>query len=132
MGRLPARLWAGLPKIAVGLFCLLSVAPGFASKSFPTYHLRWGWVAWALVAGFACLFGAVRIDCRRCRLTAAGLAATYIFARAVYSRWQFPQLSPWSQFFLAVALATCIAWSWGRPPIIGRHIESFPRRSDAR
>lgn len=125
------RLWAGLPKLAVGAYCLLSVAPGFASKSFPQYDGRWGWVVWAVAAGVSCLVAAVRIDCRRCRLNAAALACSYIFARAVYSRWQYPMLSPWASFVQSLALAVCIAWSWGRPPIIGRHIATIPRGDDA-
>ena len=127
MKQAASTLWANVPVLAVAVYCLLSVAPRFASKTFPDYDLRWGWVAWAVAAGVTCLVAAVRPPCRRCRLTAAALASTYILARAIYTRWQYPMLSPWASFFLAVALSTCIAWSWGRPPIIRRRIATMPR-----
>ena len=117
--KLPGRLGGSLPTLAVAVFVGSTITPGVASKSFPRYDLRWLWVAWAIATVIACVCAAVgNPKAKRCRLAAAALSSTYILTRAVYVQWRFGQLAPWSALFESLALATCIAWAWGRPPVI--------------
>ncbi len=57
--KLPGRLWGSLPTLAVAAFVASTITPGLASKSFPSYDLRWGWVAWGLATIIACVCAAV-------------------------------------------------------------------------
>ena len=119
------RLWANLHILTVGVYLLLSVIPATSGKSLRFYDLRPVWIGTAVVAAVLC-FASIRWT--RCRVVAGALASSYIVVRAVYLEWQFGELAPWSSFAVSIALAVSIAWSWGRPPIVGKTID-FDRTS---
>jgi len=105
--------------VAVAIYLTTLVTPGLRSGNFTKWAFQPAWIAAAHIGAALCLIATVVSPTRwRWRLAAAVWSSVYILIRAVYGEYMFPALQPWASFAQSVALSVCIAWGWGRPPIV--------------